>query len=292
MVHNVMTMPFDLPLTEALAELAKSLRGTRWIAWVHDIAAVNPDLQPAPEILKRAAEGFEYIAVSALRARQFAETTGVLPWVIPNGINPAEILGLAPVIAEFAERHGLFDGRPVLLHPTRLLRRKNVELGFAVIDALRAGGVVLLLTGAEDPHNPASREYAAWLRAECARLNVADRVIYTADELPSDDRTIAGLYQLADALFLPSRQEGFGLPVLEAALHRMPAFVSDIEPINKLAQENVARFSLEETPHAIARLIQETLASEPASQARKRALGYRWDRIYEDFLSPLLTARE
>src|SRR5689334_15092153 len=59
-VHNVMTMPFDLPLTEALVELAHRRPGIRWIAWVHDVAAVNPDLQPAPEIVKRAVAGFEY----------------------------------------------------------------------------------------------------------------------------------------------------------------------------------------------------------------------------------------
>ena len=289
MVHNVMTMPFDLPLTEALMELAHVHRGIRWIAWVHDVAAVNPDLQPTPAILTRVAEGFEYIAVSAFRARQLEQVTGVVPQVIPNGIDPAKVLGIPASVAEFSNRHGLLDGRPVLLHPTRLLRRKNVELGFAVIDALRTSGATLLVTGAEDPHNPASREYAAWLRAECGRLDVVDRVIFTADELPSDDRAVAALYQVADALFLPSRQEGFGLPVLEAAAHRMPAFVSDIEPLNELAQINAKRFSLDESPTAIARLIMETLASDPATQARKGALRYRWDRIYEEFLEPMLT---
>ena len=36
------------------------------------------------------------------------------------------------------------------------------------------------------------------------------------------------LYLLSDCLFFPSRHEGFGLPVLEAAMHRMPVWCQDI----------------------------------------------------------------
>ena len=287
-VHNVMTMPFDLPLTEAFAELAQESRGQRWIAWVHDVAAANPDLQPAAEILKRAAEGFEYVAVSKIRARQIEEVTGLKAQVIPNGIDPAEVLGLPGTIVAFAEHHCLFDGRPVLSHPTRLLRRKNVELGFAVIQAMRASGAVLLVTGAEDPHNSVSREYAAWLRGECERLGVEDRVIFIANELDPSDETVAALYRVADALFFPSRQEGFGLPILEAALHRMPCFYADIEALTALAGPNARKFALDDAPAVIAEKILETLENDPATLARKRALSYRWDRVYEEHLAPLL----
>jgi len=31
-----------------------------------------------------------------------------------------------------------------------------------------------------------------------------------------DDATVANLYQIADALFFPSTQEGFGIPIIEA----------------------------------------------------------------------------
>src|SRR5687767_6430733 len=41
--HNVMTMPFDLPLTSALWTLAKEFPQTRFLAWIHDIAACNYD---------------------------------------------------------------------------------------------------------------------------------------------------------------------------------------------------------------------------------------------------------
>src|SRR5688572_5460928 len=56
-VHNVMTMPFDLPLTEALARLAADLPKVRFIAWVHDLAVCNPDLSPVPHVLRQARPG-------------------------------------------------------------------------------------------------------------------------------------------------------------------------------------------------------------------------------------------
>jgi len=42
------------------------------------------------------------------------------------------------------------------------------------------------------------------------------------------------LYLLSDCLLFPSRQEGFGLPVLEAALHRMPVWCGDIPAFRAL----------------------------------------------------------
>src|SRR5688500_12013744 len=42
-LHNVATMPFHLGLTEALWNIAKRLTSTRFIAWVHDLVACNPD---------------------------------------------------------------------------------------------------------------------------------------------------------------------------------------------------------------------------------------------------------
>ena len=49
------------------------------------------------------------------------------------------------------------------------------------------------------------------------------------------DAVIADFYRLADALLMPSREEGFGIPVLEAGLSRLPIFCADIPPLRELA---------------------------------------------------------
>jgi mannosylglucosylglycerate synthase len=290
-VHNVMTMPFDLPLAEGLARLAVDLPKVRFMAWVHDLAACNPDLAPVAGTLRQAQPDFSYVAVSELRARQFRETTGVTCRVVPNGIDPAAILALPGSVAALARERGLLDGRTVLLHPTRLLRRKNVELGLAVIRAWKDSGHrgVLLVTGAEDPHNPVSREYAAWLREECERLDIIDEVIFVGAHFDVGDGELAALYRLADALFLPSRQEGFGLPILEAAMVRLPAFISDLEPMRSLAGSGAWRFSLETPVSELAAWMLIRLAGDLPGVERRRVLtGFTWDRVYSRYITPLL----
>jgi mannosylglucosylglycerate synthase len=291
-VHNVMTMPFHPGLTLALESLAPQLPQTRFIAWVHDVAARNPDLAPAPDWASRSHAAFEYVAVSELRRRQWKEASGVESSVIPNGIDPARILGLPDHVAALAAQFSLLDGRIVLLHPTRLLRRKNVELGLAVVAELTRLGhpATLLITGPSDPHNAAAASYAAWLRQECARTNAP--ALFLSDHFSVGDAELAALYRLADALFFPSRQEGFGLPVLEAALHRLPVFCSDIEPLQELSGQHACRFSPEAEPADLAAAITEKLGQDAAFQARRRALAeFSWPAIYKRHIAPLLLPR-
>jgi mannosylglucosylglycerate synthase len=287
--HNVMTMPFDLALTRALAGLATDLASTRFVAWTHDVATLNPDLAPVSAELGRAVPRFEYVAVSQARAAELASVSGVSARVIPNGIDPAAVLGIPETLTAFAEAFHLFDGRFVLLHPTRLLRRKNVELGLQALAERRDANMMLLITGAEDSHNPASAAYAASLRAARKDLALEQRAIFVSDHLPIGDAEMSGLYQLADALFLPSRQEGFGLPVLEAALHRMPAFISDLAPLQEIAGASARRFDPQIPASELAPLILETLQADPTVRARKHALRFRWEAIYRAYVEPLLS---
>ena len=290
-LHNVLTMPFHPALTEALWRVIDELPHVRFVAWVHDVAACNPDYAPVGQIFAKAHPRCKYVAVSPLRARQFAEATGAPEdrcAVIPNGIDPARVLGLTENVAAFTRQHGLLDGRMLLLHPTRLVRRKNVELSIAVARefARRGTPATVLVTAADDPHNPTSRALGERLRGECAPES---GVIFASDHFAIGDAELASLCRLADALLFPSRSEGFGLPLLEAALHRLPVFCSDIEPLRNLLHEGAFHFSPDAEPSHIASLIGETLAASPAFRERRRVLReYGWDVIYRRHLAVLL----
>jgi glycosyltransferase involved in cell wall biosynthesis len=232
-----------------------------------------------------------YVAVSAARARQFAALTRVEPQVIPNGVEPAEVLGLTTSVAAFAERHGLLAREIVLVHPTRLLRRKNVEFGLEVLAELRARGreAVLLITGAADPHNARSADYAAALREKRAALGLDAAAWFVGEEFPVGAAEVASLYALADALFFPSRQEGFGLPIVEAALHRLPIFCTDVEPMNGLLTPALHVFAPDATASEVATLLERTLHHSTAHRARREALRrYAWRAVWREHLVPLL----
>ena len=289
--HNVLTMPFDLPLTEALVQVAAEHPRVRWVSWVHDLAALNPDLQPTPPVPQQADAAFEYVAVSEFRRQQFQNLTGTKCTVIPNGIDPAEVLGLGPEVSAFVREKNLLEGGYVLLHPTRLLRRKNVELGIALTRSFRddfGEKVTLLVTGAEDPHNPASQGYTHELDQMVSDHGLGDRVFFVGRSFPIRSTELSELYRVSDALWFPSRQEGFGLPVLEAALHRMPALISDIEALNEIGMSS-HRFSLEEPVQELAGRTRAILQTDPRVAERRRVLNeYDWDVIYARRLRPFL----
>jgi glycosyltransferase involved in cell wall biosynthesis len=290
-IHNVLTMHFHLGLTEALWRAMDELPRVRFVAWVHDVAACNPDYAPVAPVFSKAHPRCEYVAVSPLRARQFAEVSGTAAdrcAVIPNGIDPARVLGLPANVAAFVQRRDLLDGRMLLLHPTRLVRRKNVELSIAVARefARRGTPATVIVTAADDEQNEASLALGEKLRSECV---TPECLILGGERLAVGDEELAALYRLADALLFPSWSEGFGLPPLEAALHRLPVFCSDIEPLRDRLRETAVLFPPGAEPSHVATIIEETLAASPAFRERRRVLREcSWDAIYREHLAALL----
>ncbi len=295
-VHNVFTMPFHLAATAALWAWAESRPRARIVNWIHDLAAVNPDYQLPPgevfpwNLLRRPPGGVRHVAVSELRRRQFEALNGVTSCtVVPNGIDAGATLALTPPVAALALGAGWPDRWPVLFHPTRLLRRKNVELGIAVTAALHELGerALYVVTGASDPHHAPSRDYAETLRRLVRERHVEDSVVFAQDDFPVSEADVAALYRLADALFFPSRQEGFGLPLVEASVHRIPVFAARIQPLTELGR---AHWFERDAPAAeVAALVRKTLQGDAANCARREALGrFGWEAVHPRFLVPLL----
>lgn len=299
-LHNLLTMPFHLAATAALWQLASDMTGVRFLAWVHDLAACNVDYalphrsRDPWRLLATAHPRVEYVAVSALRQRELVALTKIDPArcrVIPNGLAPAAVLGLTPRVAQLAEERRLFENDLILLQPARLVRRKNVELGLHVIAELQRRKIraVLLVTGPPDSHSPESQRYARELRALAEALGLADEVLFLHEFFAVTKSDLVGLYALADVLFFPSTQEGFGLPPFEAALHRMPIFCADIEPMKTLLPSQVTFFDPAMDPGALTEILTRTLAADAATATRKQVLrDFSWETIYAHQLAPLL----
>jgi glycosyltransferase involved in cell wall biosynthesis len=181
----------------------------------------------------------------------------------------------------------------LLLLPVRLTPRKNIELAVRATAHLRAEypRARLLVTGPPGPHNPANTAYFARLRALRAELDLGDAVSFLAEEVDGylPDEVIAGLFRLADALVMPSREEGFGIPLLEAGLARLPVFCADIPPLRALGGEDASYFSPDAPPADVARLIAGRLGQDRqyrlAARVRRE---YLWERVYSDRIAPLL----
>lgn len=290
LVHNVFTMPFDLEWTRELTAQAAAQPQLRWINWVHDVAAVNPQYaahgwsEPVPAAC--------HVAVSEARRRDYLRATG-LPAaavrVIPNGIDLAAVLGLSPRLAALP----LWDHELVLAHPARLIRRKNIEFGLRVTAGLRRAGLdaAYAVTGAPDPHQADGVRYLAELRALREAESLGQAAVFLGEQAPLNEAEVRTLYQLADALFFPSTGEGFGLPLLEAAAHRLPVWCSDLPVHREVLGPAAQFFDPAADPEAVSARIVQWWRLDPAGRARKLLLrDHALAKICLEHLEPLLLA--
>ena len=261
-VHNVFTMPFDLAWTEELVALTYSRPDIRWINWVHDVRWA----EKVPKAL--------HIAVSEHRKAEYAKITRDPVHVIPNGCDAKAVLGLTERISALQ----LEKAPLVLLQPTRFVRRKNIEMGLRVLAELPKA--IYLVTAAPDPHQKDGLKYFRELKRLAKDLGVSKRVHFLGEKAVLSDDDVRSLYQMADLLFFPSIQEGYGLPLIEAALHQVPVFCSDI-PAHREVAVQATFFKLTASLRGIARKIKAD-AGVKGRQAR-RALMRRLD--WQDLLS-------
>ena len=300
-VHNLMTMHFNLAATSALATLAAEPgSGTRFVNWIHDLAALNRDLGIADKVwqhpwslLTQAIPGFENIVISPKRQRQFCDLAEVKRRdciEIPNGVEYLKLFKLTDPVHSLVRKHAIFQRDVVIIHPTRIVRRKNIECGIRVLAELKKTGrrCLYLVTGAPDPHNKESHRYGEELRALVDELGVRDEFLFVSENFEVSDDDLISLYNTSDLLFLPSRQEGFGLPLLEAALFRLPVFCPRLEPMQSVLKHNINLFDLKDSPEAIASQVVQALTNNPGYQARKEVITrYSWERLFDKKIGPM-----
>lgn len=169
---------------------------------------------------------------------------------------------------------GLGEG-PVVLCVAQKREHKNLLgliRGFASVGVADA---VLVLPGAPTPHE-------AELRAEAARLGVEARVVFP-EWLTSAE--LEGLYALASCFVLPSFEEGFGLPILEAMDRGVPVACSNTSSLPEVAGDAALLFdpaSPSEIGACISRLLADgSLRSSLIDAGRVRASAFPWSATAE-----------
>ena len=300
--HNVLHMPFNLSLTIGLMRFAE-LRKVPVISWAHDSPYFYPhyaeflDKEPW-NILKRPHHLIWYVTISESRKRLFEEKGINAKWhVIPNGIDPVSFFYLNEKSVRLAEELRLFERDLVFVQPSRITPRKNIELSIHVVRGIKLAGydILFLLTGAYDPHEKKAVSYYRRLKYWIDNLGLSDNIAILAEyvfkngeKLVLDRILIRDLYLMADMLLMPSKDEGFGLPLLEAGMIKLPIACSQIPPFEEIG-EDVCFFRLEDPPMIVAGKILEYLARTNTHKMFKKSIReYTLENICKRKLIPFL----
>jgi glycosyltransferase involved in cell wall biosynthesis len=300
--HNVASLHKNLALTAALNQTYQTAGFPHLILWHHDLAWTTRRYRHEMhdgypwDLLRTQWKGATHVTISKLRCRELSDLLGIAPEtirVIPNGVDLNSFFKLEPQTIQLVEQLNLRQADPLFLLPVRLTPRKNIELALRVLAKVRIEfpQAMLLITGPEGPHNPANAAYKRKLLHLCSELNLQDAAHFlaevTTDSMP--DTVIADFYRLADALLFPSYEEGFGIPIIEAAFSSMPVFCADIPVLRELGGDDVSYFSPHAEAGSIAKLIGNRLEREATTRwARRAKHGYAWDSIYRYQIAPLI----
>ncbi|NOX97435.1 MAG: glycosyltransferase family 4 protein [Nitrospirae bacterium] len=310
-IHNLLTMHFNLPLTAALVKIFEEKPAgpetKKFIAWCHD--ATFKDLHYAHywrdkypwQLLSRAFPQVDYVAISQLRQQELAKLFKLEQeeiTVVPDGVDPSLFLNLSPLSLSIFKDFNLFDEDFVFFYPTRIVRRKNIELAIRITKAINVEGkkVSLIITSPPDPHNEDSLRYYQSLKNLAEELGVGDKVIFLyeyKDEqgkgIRVDEQLLRDLYLLSDLLLFPTSSEGFGIPILEAGICNLPVACSRIEPLTEIGGEEVLYLNLDDSPEKMARDIINHLAQHLTLPLFKKVFRrYTWPAIFSRNIESLL----
>jgi glycosyltransferase involved in cell wall biosynthesis len=306
--HNVMTMPFNLPLAAALAQV-----GVPLVAWTHDIAWLQaqyeafrrPDEWPY-HIMGQPQAGVTYVAISRVRQKELARVFGEQPGqiqVVPNGIDPHEFVRLGSRVHKLLEGAGAVDADPLLLVPQRVTPAKRLEL---IVDAAaelrrRMPKLKVVVTGPLGPHNLDDQAYASKLLEDRARLRLDEVVSFLFEHRWRDgehavrSQDVADLYRVSDVVLMLSGAEGFGLPVLEAAVARVPLVCADIPILREVGGDELYTFPTGGTGGDVAAAVRRALESSTVRQRRFVLRRYAWHCVLartESVISSVLDSAE
>ncbi|HKC19839.1 MAG TPA: glycosyltransferase family 1 protein [Candidatus Dormibacteraeota bacterium] len=262
------------------------------VIFVHDLAfRLRPDEVPWQQRLY-----FRTVLPRALR-----QAAAVL---VPSDTTRDDLVRLYPMAELESRVHLIPEGLPPAVEPGTLPEsiepgfvlavgtvepRKNYPRLLTAYRHLRGRAVPFIINGRPGVPQLVIAGRPGWAYGDTLRRIQAEPGVKYLGHV--DEPTLEALYRSASVLVFPSLYEGFGLPLLEAMAHGIPAVVAGAGALPELASG--AALSVDpEDPNAIAGALERLLADESlrrrlGEEGRSRARGYTWETAAERTLDVL-----
>lgn len=246
-VQNALTIPMNLPLGVCLTGLIAEL-GINTIAHHHDFYwerqryQTNSIMELLDTTFPARLPSIQHVTINTIAQHRLKARRDIDSIVIPNVYDFA----ISPPVrddfnSDLRKKLGLQDGDLFFLQPTRVIRRKGIELAMELINRLDSQNIHLFIT-----HRATDEgiNYWHWLKREASVMGVNLQLI---DHMVSSEREKVNSHKIyslwdayihADLVTYPSTYEGFGNALLEAVyfkrptiVNRYPVYNADIRPL-------------------------------------------------------------
>ncbi len=263
-----------------------------YVVTVHDLLPLEIENEVMPIDRRRFQRGLEravrhaahFIVPSAATRTTLCEMfsvdperVSVVPWAPDTAIDPRERGGdESDDIAKIRACYEL--DRPWLVNFAGSVKRKNTKgllTALAALDRGRRARFELLLVGCEP------RAFRETIQAEVERLGLED-CVRILEFLPHED--LPALLRGARGLLIPSLNEGFGLPIVDAQSAGTPVLAAD-RPVMREVAGDAALFCDPVDPDSIANgivdLLNDDVANDLVERGYRNVERYSWDRTAE-----------
>jgi glycosyltransferase involved in cell wall biosynthesis len=213
--------------------------------------------------------------------------------LVPSETTRSDLLRLYPTDRLQAKVHIIPEGLPPAADPGPLPEgvepgfvlavgtvepRKNYPRLLAAYRQLRGRALPIIINGRPGVPQLVIAGRPGWAYGDTLqRIQAEPGVRYLGHV---DEPTLEALYRSASVLVFPSLYEGFGLPLLEAMGHGVPAVVGAAGALPELGLGAALSVDAEDS-NAIAAALERLLADESlriklGEEGRRRARGYTW----------------
>lgn len=246
-VENALTIPMNIPLGVALAELLLETQINCIIhhhdfVWERERYLVNAVEDYISSIFPPRFDHMHHVVINSVAGAEFSRRTGMAYRIIPNVMNfdqpPAP---KDDYLRDFRKTIGVRDDDILILQPTRIVQRKGIEHSIELVRRLNDPRCKLVITHSKDDEG---LEYGKRIRRFAELLEVdlifAHKWIKHCRCLRDDGCkcfSVWDAYREADLVTYPSTYEGFGNAFLESVYYKKPLlcnrytiFRTDIEP--------------------------------------------------------------
>lgn len=234
--ENVLTIPLNLPLGIAIAELISEI-GIPTIAHHHDFFwerqhfLTNATWEYLNMAFPPHLPTIQHVVINSSASNQLSLRTGISSITIPNVMdfeNPPKKPD--DYTNDIRKNLGIQEDELFILQPTRVVKRKGIEHAIELVNrlGLKAKLVISHASGDEGfDYEQRVKEYSKLMKVNTVFVS---EIIAEKRGLTKDGRkiyTLNDIYPYADLVTYPSNFEGFGNAFLETIYYKKPIVINN-----------------------------------------------------------------